>query len=283
MLSRWIWLACATLAGLFAISSASAESVRSDFSRIVNDADDRPLLLQLAIVTYEFSGGDSDAQVDLIAAAHVADTNFYSELNNRFMGYDALLYELVAPSGVVIRPGMKAGGFVSGAQRTIAEMLELSLQLEEIDYTADNFVHADLTPTEFRAAMKERDESLYTYAWAIFFTAMRDYRKDPLGIRNWKALMDGASGEQESLRLLLARDFADLDGMANMLGDDTNSTIIGARNARAVEVLQQELNAGQSRIGIFYGAAHMRDLEERLLEIGLTPVRTTWVEAWSLQ
>ena len=37
------------------------------------------------------------------------------------------------------------------------------------------------------------------------------------------------------------------------------------------------------RIGIFYGVAHMPDLEERLLnEVGLTYKTTTWVDAWQL-
>ena len=280
---RCLALASLLILGLAAAPPVAAETSRSDFSRIVNDGGNRPLSLQLAIITYEFDDAGHDAQIDLIAAAHIADQSFYAELNDRFEAYDALLYELVAPSGMVIRPGMKPGGLVTGAQRTMAEMLELSLQLEEIDYTADNFVHADLTPSQFRAAMKERDESLYTYAWALFFAAMRDYRKDPLGIRSWQAFVDGATGQQEPLKLLLARDFANLDGMADMLGDDTDSTIIGARNARAVEVLQEELEAGRSRVGIFYGAAHMRDLEERLVAIGLRPVRTTWVDAWALQ
>ena len=38
-------------------------------------------------------------------------------------------------------------------------MLSLSYQLEEVDYTKRNFVHADMSPDEFAKVMVERDES----------------------------------------------------------------------------------------------------------------------------
>jgi hypothetical protein len=43
------------------------------------------------------------------------------------------------------------------------------------------------------------------------------------------------------------------------------------------------LAAGKRKIAIFYGAGHLPDFRERLEnEFGYRPVKTTWVDAWSL-
>ena len=69
----------------------------------------------------------------------------------------------------------------------------------------------------------------------------------------------------------------------DILGDDSSSAIVGARNQRAIEVLRGQLDAGAQRIGIFYGVAHMTDLEDRLInELGLIYESTSWVDAWRL-
>ena len=59
---------------------------------------------------------------------------------------------------------------------------------------------------------------------------------------------------------------------------------MGARNERAVEVLREQLDSGARRVGIFFGVAHMPDLEDRLLDdIGLVYEKTTWIDAWQLR
>ncbi len=48
-------------------------------------------------------------------------------------------------------------------------------------------------------------------------------------------------------------------------------------------MLKKEIDAGAKHIGIFYGVAHMPDLEERLLDqLGLQYAGTEWVDAWRL-
>ncbi len=37
------------------------------------------------------------------------------------------------------------------------------------------------------------------------------------------------------------------------------------------------------RIAIFYGAAHMPDMEERLLAMGFTKTGERWLRAWDLR
>lgn len=268
----------------FAVAgSAYADDAKTSFARVVTDERDEPRALQLAIVTYVPQGGLTKFSVDLISAIHIGDDAYYANLNERFRDYDALLYELVAPQGAVVTPHAERRGFISNAQLLLTHALDLSFQLDEVDYTQPNFIHADLSSTELSKSMAERNESLYTYFWRVFFASMREYGKDPLGLRDWKILAAILTSEEDNtLKTMLAYELTDIERIQEVLGEDSDSAVIGARNERAIEVLHDQLDAGARRIGIFYGVGHMPDLEDRLLAIGLVPTTTTWVDAWLL-
>jgi hypothetical protein len=272
--------------GLLAASCAAfAQEKAPEFARVDYDADERPRALQMSVASYVPAAGDRLLQVDLIGAIHIGDPAYYAELNERFRDYDVLLYELIAPQGGAGSNRLeKRKGILSSTQIGMTKMLDLSFQLDEINYDAANFVHADLTPDELRASMEERGESLYVYFWRIFFATLNEYAKDPLGLRDMQ-LLSGmlASGEDDSFKIMIAYEMTNLDSVEDMLGDDSSNAVIGARNQRAIDVLRREIAAGGKRIGIFYGVAHMPDMEERLLEqLDLSWARTDWVDAWQL-
>ena len=272
-------------AGLLAAAAAHAGDTAPVFARVDEDNAGQPRALQMSVTTYVPAGGDRLLEVDLVGAIHIGDPEYYAELNERFARYDVLLYELVAPAHAdhANRDGSRKG-ILSTAQVGMTEVLGLSFQLDEIRYDAPNFVHADLSPQELRASMEERGESLYVYFWRIFFASLNEYARDPLGLRDIELLSSMlSSGQDDSLKTLMAYEMTNLDTVQDMLGDDADNAIIGARNQHAIDVLQREINAGAQRIGIFYGVAHMPDLEERLLEqLDLTYDRTDWVDAWRL-
>ncbi len=274
-----------TLLGLLALSCvAYAQDKAPEFARVVHDADNRPRALQMSIASYAPAAGDSLLQVDLVGAIHIGDPAYYAELNDRFREYDVLLYELVAPEGVSGDRLEKRKGILSSTQIGMTKMLDLSFQLDEINYDVANFVHADLSPDELRASMEERGESLYVYFWRIFFATMNEYAKDPLGLRDMEMLSGMIAAEQDnSFKVMIAYEMTDIDSVQDVLGDDSSNAVIGARNQRAIDVLQREIEGGATRIGIFYGVAHMPDLEERLADqLGLSWQRTDWVDAWQL-
>lgn len=69
----------------------------------------------------------------------------------------------------------------------------------------------------------------------------------------------------------VARAFAEqmqmMDGqMAAITGEDGKSTLITERNAKAFEVLDREIKAGKKKLGIFYGAGHLKDMHQRLVD-----------------
>ena len=279
-------LTAVLLASPLALSAAEATSSESSATRFTRmDTDDaaKPRALQVAIVSYTKEGEVDGARVDLVSALHVGDTSYYAALNERFTTYDSLLYELIAPKGTVITPERESKSAISSVQRGMRSILDLSHQLEEVDYTAANFVHADLSPKEMYEKMGERGESLSTYFWRIMVASHRESKRDPLGMRAIFQLASAlSSGKRNPMKIMLAHDFADIDRFSDMLGNDETSAIIGARNERAIEVLLAELEEGKRQLGIFYGAAHMRDMERRLLKLGFSVAETTWVDAWVL-
>jgi hypothetical protein len=277
---------CLALALLAVTVTAAQETEEATiFVRVIEDEQDRPLALQLAIASYVPRDGDRGIQIDLVGAIHIGDKEYYADLNTRFKDYDATLYELIAPKDAVISDrDPENQSLISSTQVAMKNMLSLSFQLDEVNYGASNFVHADLSPTELSDSMDERGESLYIYFWRLFYASFDEYARDPLGLQNMSMFSAMLTADSDNaFKTMLAYEMTDLEKASEILGDDSQSTVIGARNQRAIDVLKTQLESGDKRIAIFYGVAHMPDMEERLLEqLDLVYLDTAWVDAWRL-
>ena len=257
----------------------------TQFARVTHTAEGAPLALQVAIARYVPNGGEQGLSVDLIGAVHVGDAAYYAELNRRFDEYDTVLFELVAPEGAHERmAGSEPKGFISSAQIAMTKALGLSFQLDEIDYGRANFVHADLSPSELAQSMAERDESLYVYFWRLFYASISEAAKDPLGIRAIRDMTTALkAGQDNALKIAFAYEMTNIESVSGALEGPGGSALIDARNQRAVDVLEEQIDSGARRIGIFYGVAHMPDFEERLIgQLQLEYHATQWVDAWRL-
>ena len=69
------------------------------------------------------------------------------------------------------------------------------------------------------------------------------------------------------------------DQVAALAGE---SVIISDRNAKCLEVLAREVEAGKKKLGVFYGAAHFPDMVKRLVETGWVQTGTEWMTAWDI-
>ncbi|MEY3896537.1 MAG: hypothetical protein RLZZ214_2057, partial [Verrucomicrobiota bacterium] len=120
-----------------------------DFIRV--DEDNLAARLQTAVTRYEKDG----ASVDLIGAVHIADEKYFKDLTARFTKYDSLLFEMIGGERFAAPPEPEEAAKekkLSGLHQiydTVARFLKLTGQVESIDYTTENFVHADLTVAEF--------------------------------------------------------------------------------------------------------------------------------------
>lgn len=256
--------------------------------RLERKDKNQPIALQTAIVRYQAAEGNSSAAtVDLIAAIHVGDEAYYDQLNEEFKQYDALLYELVAPKGTKVPKGRGASGGsgIGAMQNGMKNLLKLEHQLDKVDYTPGNFVHADMTPTEFSKKMEERGESFLKLFFRIMGESMSNQGKNSSQVSDFELIAALFSKDRSSkLKSIMAEQFAGMETMMVSLGGPDGSTIITERNKVALDVLKAELASGKQKIGIFYGAGHMKDMDERLRkDFQLAPTETKWITAWDLQ
>jgi hypothetical protein len=303
-LAKWLrcraplWLpAFALLACLLTAGPAVAEKAQPKEAKLGHDwvrlqhGDNGELIgMQTAIVRYAAISPTArvPVEIDLIGAVHIGDIAYYRQLNDRFKQYDALLYELVAPEGTVVKPGRGTSNAhpIGAMQNGIKRLLELDHQLEYIDYTRPNFVHADMSPDEFMQAMKDRNESFLQLYFRLLGQAMAQQsdmsaKGESLDFELFSALF--ARDRPRRLKTVLAKQLSEMESLMVSFGGEQGSVIISERNKKALGVLQKQLNDGKKRLGIFYGAGHLNDMDERLrADFHVQPVSITWVTAWNL-
>ena len=263
-------------------ADAPAEGPKvTDFIRV--DEDDSAARLQTSVTRFKKDG----ASVELVGAIHIADKDYYTDLNKRFDGYDALLFEMIGGEnkGALAKPDAAEEG--DDAQNLdalhqiygmVSRLLALSDQMSQIDYSKEHFVHADLSLKEFQELQNERGESLLGFALDAAKQAEAEgAAKQPDLTKLLTAMMSGNSNavKLEIVHTLGAGD----DQIAAFAGE---SVIIGDRNAKCLKVLGEQVTAGKKKLGIFYGAAHFPDMEQRLLEAGWKRAKQDWITAWDI-
>jgi hypothetical protein len=236
-----------------------------------------------AIVTLKDEAG---REVDLVGVVHIGDAVYYRRLNKRLATYESVLYEMVKPKGVQVRPGESSGSVLTSFQRSLTNLLDLSYQLDGIDYAAKNFVHADITPSRMSELLEERGASL----WTIFFELMTQQLSKMHDVQampqpNALELLGAIFSKDRAskLKMIFGRVLGDIETAFSGLGSTTfGEVIVTERNKEALRVLDERLEAGDKRLAIFYGAAHMPDIEARLVEKGFKRDRVRWMTAWKI-
>jgi len=263
------------------------EAAKRQYLRVSRDDQKQLVSMDTAIVRFVPQAGHKGPKyVDLIGAVHVGEGAYYQKLNEVFEKYDAVLYELVAPEGTRIPKNSKRKGAVTAigsAQQGMKSMLELEYQLEKIDYTKKNLVHADMSPEEFAKSMEAKDESFSKMFWRMLGQGMAQQQqgKGTSDVNLLIALF--SSNRALRLKRIMAQQFEDLEGQMVAIDGPDGSTIISERNKKCFEVLSREIEAGKKRIAIFYGAGHLADMEERLIrDFHMRRKSTRWLEAWKL-
>ena len=248
---------------------------------------DKGAAMEVAVI--QMKNSKTGAQVDLIGAVHIGDKAYYEELNKIFKGYDRVLYEMVKPKKMDPAkprdPKRKQSG-ISTLQNFMGEKLELEFQLDIVDYGAKNFVHADMTPTQFAKRQKARGESMLSIMFKSFQQEMAAKRKGG-GVAQvstaelLRALFSPNFAVE--MKYIFAKQFQEMERISTGLDTDEGSVILTERNDVALKVLKKELAAGHKKLAIFYGAAHLPDMKEKLFkDFGYQQTGTKWVIAWDL-
>jgi hypothetical protein len=259
----------------------------SQFLRLLRDERQQPAALESAIVRYVPRDRRLKSPVvDLITAVHIGEKKYYEQLNREFAGYDAVLYELVAPEGTrVPKGGANSDSLISTVQKALKNLLELEFQLETIDYTRANLVHADMSPAQFAESMNKRGETIFSIFIRMFTAAMAQQNSQSITATDAQLLMALFDKDRAmTLKRIMAEQFQSIDGMLSTFDGPNGSTLVSERNKKALEVLREQIGQGKKKLAIFYGAGHMPDFDKRLRqEFGLVPVSTRWLVAWELK
>jgi len=266
-----------------------AQPAQSNFVRFVPEQSEWEGRLETSITSYENVDG---VEVDLVAAVHIADREYYQQLNDYFKTRDAVLYELIAEPDE--RPGgqvQSGGSAISFVQLAMANFLDVDFQLEFVDYSPDNFIHADLSPARLLETMQAKGENIFTMFLSLALAEMANQQMAisqgaPPSSFTLVSIIQALSStdKNRALKYLFAEELSRTGATLRESLLDDQLTIIGDRNRAALTVLATTLeDRNRKAISIFYGAAHMPGLEAELIErFGFTKASESWLTAWEI-
>ncbi|MEZ6047835.1 MAG: hypothetical protein R3C11_20120 [Planctomycetaceae bacterium] len=300
--SRLLQFFLGTLLVLFSLipgKAAESEEQKSEatddefkFMRVETNEKDEVVALQTAITRYELERpGKVSVRVDLIGVIHIGDKEYYEQLNKQFSYYDALLYELVAPPEA-LESGFRAdpeasGNVISQMQMVMKDALQLEFQLENIDYTQKNFVHADMSPEQLFQTMQDKGETPLNLLLRIMQANATMQSKGGSKTAEMALMMtafDPPEVRARKLKGVFAREFIGNDTFLSSFSGEQGFSLITDRNDVALKVMQREIDKGKEKIGIFYGAGHMEDMHQKIVEqYKMKPIKTVWLDAWKIE
>ena len=187
---------------------------------------------------YSFDQGEyKGATVDLIGAVHVGTKEYYQALNKRFKSYDAMLYELVADPSAN-KPDKRAdrGGFnpLGAMQTGMKDVLDLKFQLDEVDYSPSNFVHADISGEDFLEDMSQRGDSFIGLFARMMGAGLAAQNTKKGSTQQTEMIAAALAKDTLKLRRVMADQFESMDGqMAAMADKNGKSTLVTERNSKA--------------------------------------------------
>lgn len=265
--------------------STNEVSTRDYVRLLFDEKTSEPLQLQTSIESLRGYDRLGSFQIDLVSAVHIAEESYYLNLNRIFKDYDGVLYELIADKTFDRSQINQTTGDspVSLIQRLMKNILGLSFQLQKIDYSARNFIHADMSPDQFSESMKMRGETFSKMMLDVVASSMlKTSQTSPPNLSDL-LMLTFSQTRSAGLRRALARHFNDMESMLSALNGIEGSTIISGRNRIALEVAQSQLAEGKRKLAVFYGAAHMPDMKRQFAEaLKVKRDHVKWLMAWDL-
>ncbi|MEM7229817.1 MAG: type II secretion system protein GspG [Planctomycetota bacterium] len=156
-------------------------------------------------------------------------------------------------------------------QMQLAQAINLSFQLEALDYSAENWRCSDMAIDQVERSLAARGLEFDLLGDTMAGSSLpAQFVKAVLRmIKSFDRFMDGALTDTFKVVLIeMLSDESLLDASMGQLGDGFMDVIINERNQVVVDDLT-ELIADEPQIksvAVLYGAGHMQDLEKRLIE-----------------
>src|SRR5690606_4288577 len=117
-------------------------------------------------------------------------------------------------------------------QNGMKTMLEVEHQLEQIDYTRDNMIHADLSSAELLDSMTQKEESFMQMYFRMMGASVA--QQSQAAAKGQSAEVDlmaalFAPDRARQLKIALARQFEGMESLMNGLSGPNGSTLITER------------------------------------------------------
>ncbi|HON06811.1 MAG TPA: hypothetical protein PLW02_01785 [Verrucomicrobiota bacterium] len=302
---------------IFAIAAGCATNKKETYEPVVYTSSENPapylkvvripnekLELQVAVRRFVPKKGNG-AEIWLVGVTHIGESNYYSNLQALLNKMTVVLYEGVGFERTNQNQSTKPKTQNITEKRTtdssfqskLAHTLGLVFQLDAIDYDKSNFKNCDMTVSQIQNV----------------FTAQLATNKSvsPEGLREWEKIKQIYQGESLStllmeyalkfigssprmvslVKILFIETLGKIQGDVNEWSGlptgvkDLFQVLIQERNNLIISHLKEELSKSKknSKIALFYGAAHMSDLEKRLVkELNYRPLDQIWYKAFSV-
>jgi hypothetical protein len=282
-----------------AAESSPTASTRApeDYMRVARP-DTNTIQLQIALRQFKPAQGSGPA-LWLAAVSHIGETNYYDHLQTFLNAQPLVLFEGVgydeakgqfgkrrdrARPGATEEEETPAASETSSLQSTLAQSLGLAFQLDAIDYDRPNFRNSDMSISQLQTFLTKRlqdqdddDKDSGGGANAEFLALLQAMDGSSwLGaVMHMGVKLLGSSPKLQAMsRLMMIEVLGELKGDLSQVQGLPPSmqklirVLIQTRN----DVVIRDLKAALSRkkppasIAVFYGAAHMNDMEKRLLK-----------------
>lgn len=229
--------------------------------------------------------------IDLVGAIHVADKEYFESVKEHLDGLDQVLYEAVRP-----KEGEPSGHLLLLRRfyKILAGELDCAYQMEAIDYNnlPGHWEHCDMA-----------EEEMASFGGLLYDEALTSSRLYGAVVRFATAQLDLLEKEVTAARGAPGGMFTPFKRMAaerlvNAMGNPLlrqiqmlvpdlllgRGVILKARNKVVCDRLEEFTTHAEEnlRIGVFYGAAHLPDIEQYLKDLGYEHRATFWQPAWDL-
>ena len=170
-------------------------------------------------------------------------------------------------------------------QSELASALRLAFQLEAVDYDHPNWRCSDMAVDQLSRALAEYDIDFDPMSSTLAGTSLpAQIAKLLLGVlRVADSFVGGAIVDTFKVVLIeMLGDESLTDQALAMYGEGFDEVIVGRRNQVAIDDLRRviEQEPAMRSVAIFYGAAHMRDMADRLRDqLGYQPADDRWLTA----
>jgi hypothetical protein len=182
-------------------------------------------------------------------------------------------------------PDPMAASHDDSLQSQLADALDLQFQLDAIDYSHDNWRCSDMAIDEVGREMAQRGLDFGPMGGTLAGTSFpARIIKMMLGLMRFAdSLMDGAIADTFKVVMIeMLGDEQFIEKGLGQLGQGFTEVIVEQRNQVAVDDLRAIIDREPEvkSVAILYGAAHMDDLGQRLMQqLGYEPRESHWLKA----